>query len=105
MHVIVKLASLGVQTAKDFERLALIFGNVVTVTSLASEAFPPFDVPFTPVGEDGGAFTIVVEGVGIATAVPPYDVPFDVDGDQSIMESLFNILIPRNCNLIFRNSN
>jgi uncharacterized protein YmfQ (DUF2313 family) len=104
MHVLVKLASLGVQTADDFIDLALLFGKVVEVFPLSTEAFPPYPVPFTPVSLPEGRFTIVVAGGDIATSVPPYDVPFDLTGGESVMECLFKKLKPENCELIFRNT-
>ena len=105
LHVLVKLAALGAQSAADFERLALILGNVVTVSSLAAEAFPPYDVPFTPIDLEEAAFIILVEGVDILGDVPAYDVPFDVTSGESIMECLFNKIEPSNCEILFRNTN
>jgi uncharacterized protein YmfQ (DUF2313 family) len=101
--IVVKLASLGVQTAQDFEDLALLFGAVVTVTPLSDEAFPPYAVPFTPVSLTEGRFTIVVTGTDILPDVPPYDVPFDLFNSETILECLFNKQKPANCNVVFRN--
>lgn len=103
--ILVKLASLGVQTAGDLEALALLFGKVVTVTALADEALPPYNVPFNPVSLTEGRFTVVVTGVDLVTGVPPYSVPFDLFRDTSILECLFSKQIPGNCNVVFRNSN
>lgn len=103
--VLVKLASLGIQTADDFEELAALFGKTVTVTPLADEAFPPFSVPFFPVGLTEGRFTVVVSGVDLVGGVPPYSVPFDLFRDESILQCLLTRQSPANCNVIFRNLN
>jgi len=105
LHVIVKLALLGAQTADDFERIALILGSVVEVSSLAENILPPYSVPFTPADLQESPFIIVVEGDDIATAVPPYSVPFDLSSSESILECLFKKIKPVNCNVLFRNTN
>lgn len=104
-HILIKLASLGVQTAEDLVDLALLFGKVVNVFPLSEEAFPPYAVPFTPVSLPEGRYVIVVTGEDLVTNVPPYDVPFDVVDSESLMECLFKKLKPENCALIFRNTN
>ena len=92
LHVLVKLASLGVQTADDFVRLAEILGYVgTTVTSGIDEGIP----------EPDGQFTIVVkladEGIGFI-----YDFPIVfVSNQQTIVECLFRKLKPDNCDIIF----
>jgi len=88
--IIVKLASLGTQTAQDFVALAEIFGKAVTVTPLSDEAFPPFDVPFNPVGFSVARFIMVVTGEDLITGVPAYAVPFDLITGETILECLFN---------------
>ena len=103
--VVVKLASLGVQTANDFVELAAIFGKVVTVGSLANEVLPPYSVPFNPSSLTAARFVIVVAGEDLVTNVPPYDVPFNLEGNETVMECLFNRVAPSNCGVIFRNSN
>lgn len=103
--VVVKLSALGVQTATDFEELALVFGKVVTVTPLSEEAFPPFAVPFNPISLTEARFTIVVSGVDLVANVPPYDVPFDLFPGETILECLLRIQAPENCNVLFRNTN
>lgn len=105
-NILVKLAALGVQTPEDFEELALTLGVVVTVTSLAADPFPPYDVPFTPIGLPGGRFVIVVEGENLVTEeLPPYDVPFSLVVGESLLECIFNRLKPANCSVLFRNTN
>ncbi len=104
-NILTKLAALGIQTAKDFEDLALVFGKVVQVTSLSEEAFPPFDVPFSPTSFPDSRFIIVVTGEDLLSAVPPYDVPFDLIVGESVLECVFKKLKPANCGILFRNSN
>jgi uncharacterized protein YmfQ (DUF2313 family) len=82
LHIVLKLSSLGVQTASDLEELALLFGLTLTVT-----------------GQD--QFTIRVEGSGISSSWPPYDVPFDVGGGANVLTCLFEHLIPANTDLLF----
>jgi uncharacterized protein YmfQ (DUF2313 family) len=103
--ILTKLAALGVQTAEDFEALALVFGKEVTVKQLSTEALPPYDVPFTVASLPGSRFVIVVEGENIATNTPPYDVPFLVFDSESLLECVFKRLKPANCAIIFRNIN
>lgn len=92
LHVLVKLASLGVQTAEDFERLADILGfSGVTVTSGIDEAIP----------EPEGQFTVVVklpdEGIGFVYSFP---IVF-LSNQQTIIECLFIKLKPDNCAIQF----
>lgn len=104
-NILVKLSSLGVQTAQDFIDLALFFGKIVEISSLTEEAFPPFDIPFNPTSFPDARFIIVVTGEDLLSAVPPYDVPFDLIVGESILECIFKKLKPANCGILFRNSN
>ena len=90
--ILVKLASLGVQTVADFQNLATLFG--VTATVLPGEEAAP--VPSDP------KFTIVVEF--ISPEGFPFTFPF-IFGSEiiSIVECLFNKLKPANCIVVFRN--
>lgn len=83
-RVLVKLASLGVQTDEDFVALALLFGHVVTVTQGASK----FGIIIT--------FTVVINNAF------PLTFPFKF-GDQTIgiLECLFLKLRPANCIVTF----
>lgn len=103
--ILTKLAALGVQTDDDFEELALVFGKVVTVGSLAADPlFPPFDVPFTTIELPDARFVIVVEGEDLTVSgEPPYNVPFDLIVGDSLLECVFRRLKPANCDIIFRN--
>lgn len=92
LHVLVKLASLGVQTSDDFVALAVILGfTAVTVKSGIDEG----------IAEPEGQFTIVVklpdEGVGFV-----YSFPLVFQSTQTtIVECLFTKLKPDNCAIIF----
>ena len=105
LQILTKLAALGVQTEEDFEDIALVFGKVVNVFPLSDLAFPPYDVPFIPIGFPEARFIIVVKGENVISGVPPYDVPFDLIVGESILECLFKKLKPANCKIIFMNSN
>ena len=61
-NILLKLLSLSVQTEQDYIDLAAILGFTI---SFVTDEFPPYDVPFTPLGE----------GVDLSF-VPPYAVPF-----------------------------
>ena len=102
--VFIKFAGMWVQTADDFEAMALLFGKTVEVTSLSEEALPPYDVPFNPTSFPEARYTIVVTGDNIVTNVPPYDVPFDLFSNNDVMQCVFKRQAPENCNVIFRNN-
>lgn len=104
-NVLLKLFSLGAQTAQDFIDIAALFGFTVTIIPLTDVAFPPYDVPFIPVGFPSGRFVWIVEGENIVLGVPPYDVPFDLIVGPTIIQCLFNQLKPANTRIIFRNTN
>ena len=88
--ILIKLASLGVQTIADFQNLATLFG--VTATVLPGEEAVP--VPPNP------KFTIVVEFV--APEGFPFTFPITFGSDViSIVECLFNQLKPANCVVVF----
>ena len=88
--VLVKLASLGVQTVEDFQNVANLFG--ITATVMPGEEATP--VPPNP------RFTIVIEFVS------PEGFPFTfpiIFGSETIrvLECLFNRLKPANCVTVF----
>ncbi len=102
--ILAKLASLGVQTAEDFENVALIFGLVVNVMSgIESNETFPLTFPFTfPLTEQDARFTIVVEFEPTAVTVFPYTFPFTFGDDSiTILRCLFNNLKPANCQVLF----
>ncbi len=88
--ILVKLASLGVQTVADFQNLADLFGITATVIP-GEEAVP---VPPDP------KFTIVIEFVNPDGF--PYTFPFIFGSETTaILQCLFNKLRPANCVVLF----
>lgn len=93
-HILVKLASLGVQTVDDFLNLAIIMGFP------SIEVIPGVDFNIKPIEE--ARFTIVVRFPGSAANAFPIDFAFVFGTDQfDIIECLFSRLKPANCNIIF----
>lgn len=107
-HVLVKLASLGVQTAQDFVDLGVIFGITITVTpAIDKKSFFPMTFPIVfsePLVLPDERFTIIVEYSGVLGApVFPLTFPIPFGTEQlAILECLFRKLIPANCDLIFK---
>ena len=103
-NVLVKLASLGVQTQSDFKELAALFGVDVEVNSGAyHDVFPlAFPIIFFDNATDA-RFTIVVTFHLSDASRFPLEFPF-IFGDKQIevLECLFNKLKPANCDIIFR---
>ena len=102
--VLIKLASLGVQTADDLVQLAALFG--ITATVRAGRAFSVFPLEFPVLlfnTEKEARFTLVVDFPVTEASKFPLTFPF-VFGDETIgvVECLFNKLKPANCNIIFR---
>jgi len=94
LHILVKLASLGVQTVDDFVNLATIMGFP------SVEVIPGVDFNVQPIEE--ARFTIVVRFPGAAGNSFPLDFAFTFGTDQfDIIECLFRRLKPANCNIIF----
>jgi uncharacterized protein YmfQ (DUF2313 family) len=103
-NVLVKLRSLGVLTNQNFVDLAATLGVVITITPLSESLYPPYDVPFIPVGQ-GTRFVATVKGPNLEmTEFPPYDVPFIPTQVNSIIRCLFDILKPANVKYIYVNS-
>ena len=103
--ILVKLASLGVQTEEDFEGLGAIFGVSVTITPGfdVSSTFPmTFPFIFFDSTKDS-RFTIVVDFTVEKASRFPLTFPFTFGSDEiSVLECLFNRLKPANCDIIFR---
>lgn len=98
--VLVKLASLGVQTAADFVRLGEVYGLTLTVTPLSDEspALPP------GISEVEARYIFVVTGPNLTSAFPPYDIPYSLSSGETILQCLFDRQAPANCDVIYRNS-
>ena len=100
--ILVKLASLGIQTSQDFEDLATLFGFTITVLSGTDWAGGgPF--PFGPIdNEQDARFTIVVLFTNTGP-VFPLTFPISFGSDiQGFLECLFNKLKPANCQITFQ---
>jgi len=101
--VLIKLASLGVQTEQDFVDLAALFGvNVVIVSGVEIGAFP-LTFPFLLLGEVQSRFTMVVQFTVVGGTVFPMTFPL-IFGDEAIeiMQCLFNKLKPANVQIIYQ---
>ena len=105
LHVVVKLVSLGVQTATDFIELAAMFGVAVEVKGgIDVGSFFPMPFPFSFfTNRKDARFTVVVDFTTPLTALFPlqFPIPFQ-DGVDSLIECLFRKLIPSNCLLVIR---
>ena len=101
LHVLVKLASLGVQTAQDFVDLAALFSVTITVTAGSTPGGFPMTFPIRLFGP-AAYFTIIIQfTVQSANRFPlTYPITFG-DGTIALLECLFTKLKPANCDLIF----
>ena len=103
-NILIKLASLGVQTAADFEDLGDIFGVSVTVTPGIDFITFPLTFPWLFFSSTKDArFTIVVDFDVQEASKFPLTFPFIFGSSEiGILECLFNKLNPANCKIIFR---
>ncbi len=102
-QIIVKLRNVRLQTAEDFENLALVFGKVVKVTSGADHGIFPLSFPFTffSLGKKA-RFTIIVDSESNNSVFPlPFPLQFST-GVNGVIECIFTKLKPANCNILFR---
>jgi len=102
--VLVKLASLGVQTATDFIELAALFGIAVDVIPAIDEiTFPlTFPIPMFDTEKDA-RFSIFVRFFDDQANSFPLTFPFTFgSGEIGILECLFGKIKPANVNLIFQ---
>jgi len=98
-----KLGSLGVQTAKDFEDLALIFGINANVFSGVGIGGFPLTLPFPLIGDTIAKFTIVVQYSVIGGSKFTLTLPFTLGDDSvDIMQCLFRKLKPANVQILFQ---
>ncbi len=102
-QVLMKLASLGVQTNKDFVDLAAIYDIDIRIESGAYAGVFPMTFPIILFDSPSEArFTMLIYYSLASPVVFPYTFPlmFSVDG-ISIIECLFRKLVPANVDLIF----
>lgn len=94
LHVLVKLASLGVQTSLDFINLATILG----FPDILVESGIKFGI--TPLAD--ARFTIVVSFPTPANNIFPLNFPIPFGAEAfAILECLFTRLKPANCDIKF----
>ena len=101
-HILVKLASLGIQTAQDFVDLAALFGITVSVTPAYDHTVFPFEFPILLLSTTDAMYTIVITFTVTINNEFPLTFPITF-GDPiiGILECLFGKLKPANCNLLF----
>jgi uncharacterized protein YmfQ (DUF2313 family) len=102
--ILVKLASLGVQTADDFVELGAVFGVTVTITPGVEAGSFPMTFPFVLFGSPSEArFTIFVTLSGVDISTFPYTFPILFGSTEiGVLECLFKRLAPDNCNVVFK---
>ena len=103
--ILVKLASLGVQTANDFEGLGDIFGVSVKVhPGISFSSVFPATFPFIFFNSAKEArFTIIVDFTVEEASKFTLTFPFTFgSGEIGVLECLFSKLKPANCDIIFR---
>lgn len=100
--VLVKLASLGVQTEQDFIDLSEIFGITVTITPGIEASTFPMVFPLLLLSALEAKFTLVVTFTVTTPNVFPQTFPIQFgDFIISVLQCLFRKLIPANCDVIF----
>lgn len=105
LNILVKLASLGVQTNSDFVSLAALFDTVVFIRTDAPNLHVfPFIFPITfSVGDLEARHTIIIQfvsGPGIPLFPLTFPIPFS-DEISILLECLYRKLAPANCAVIF----
>ncbi len=102
--ILVKLASLGVQTTEDFIELAALFGITIRVTPGFQEITFPLIFPVLMFTTEADArFTIVIEFTEQAPTRFPFTFPILFgSGELLILECLFTKLKPANCDIVFQ---
>ncbi len=101
--ILTKLASLGVQTKSDFIVLANKFNLNVTINNGVQHGTLPFTLPFILFDDvDAPRFTVVITYDVPESVKFPYTFPILFTTQAlSILECLFEKLIPANCQLVF----
>jgi uncharacterized protein YmfQ (DUF2313 family) len=101
--VITKIAGLGVQTQRDFEKLAALFGVTVEVHGGAVHGLFPMEFPIVFFDTPKSArFTIVCLYELPASLHFPYTfpIPFSLPAIVTL-ECVFSKLKPANCDIVF----
>ena len=102
--VLIKLASLGIQTEQDFIDLAELFGVSITIIAgVETITFPLIFPVFLFLTTKEARFTIIVRFTVQEANRFSLLFPFLFgDNDIGIIECLFEALKPANCNLLFQ---
>lgn len=103
LAVLTKIQNIRLQTAEDFENLALTFGQVVRVSGGADHGVFPllFPIIFFPSAKTA-RFTMIVDSESNRSVFPlPFPLQFSA-GVNGIIECLFTKLKPANCNILFQ---
>jgi uncharacterized protein YmfQ (DUF2313 family) len=104
--VLIKLASLGVQTADDFVELAAVFGLTVEVVSGSVSGVFPLSFPVLVFGTaEDARFTIIVNIETPLTESETFPFAFPIPfgtKEVGLLRCMFSKLVPANCNLIVR---
>lgn len=103
LHVLIKLASLGIQTRQDFIDLAALFGVEITVENGSQHGTFPMVFPILFFNSSKDArFTIIITFMLLEGDRFPYTFPILFGNNLLfILECLFSKLKPANCDLIF----
>lgn len=105
-NIIIKLVSLGVQTAEDFENLGNLLGydNIDVKAGADVMVFPLlFPFMFSPSGKSAKHTIIVDLPTTLNNVVFPMTFPTEFSSNPfGKLENLFNKLKPSNCQVIFR---
>ena len=99
--ILVKLASLGLQTSADFVALGVLLGFDSPPIEVYSQAEPPYSVAGTD-----AKFTIVIKYAFTYDYAFTYTFPIHFGSDSSIgiLICLFEKLKPANCRIIYDNT-
>ena len=109
-NLLIKLASLGVQTEADFVGLAALFGIVIEVNSGIEHMpvveggyeikLPTISGYFSTVLEARMTLVIIMTLPSSESFIYDYPIPFS-SNDRKTMECLFTKLKPANCDIYF----
>lgn len=102
--ILVKLASLGIQTQVDYVELAAVFGVTATVRAGGDAGVFPLSFPifFFETAEDA-RFTIIIDLTLPEVNTFPYSMPLPFgSNDIGIISCIFEKLKPAHCDLIIR---
>lgn len=92
--ILVKLATLSVQTQADFVRVAAVFGITVNIIAGIDSALP--------ITDPEKRFTILIQYVFTGANVFPFTFPFTFGSDSiNVLTCLYNKIKPANVQIVF----